>query len=329
MSLKYKKVVKLGNLVVKDNALIEASHKLSESEQRLILLAIVKGREFCDSIEHLKDKELTIHADDYMQAFGATRQGAYKALKQAIMGLFEAKWGYKCVNDKGKTVVVYERFTQSAKYVEDGAEVKFMFANAIIPMLVELERSFTSYEIKQVANLQSRYAMRLYEFLIRFKTSKKLEITLEDLRFRFGLLEHEYQLMSDFKKRVLDSAIKEINEHTDITVKYEQHKKGRTITGFTFTFKYKNKPKAEKQLEQRDKNTADMFTKYTDAQLARAVHSKKFIADYNGLVSAQNPANQSSSAWVTHMVAWLKKDPGNFTNRPMQEYLNDEQASRF
>jgi plasmid replication initiation protein len=319
----------MGDLVVKDNALIEASHKLSESEQRLILLAIVKGREFCDNIEQLKDKELTIHADDYMQAFGVDRHAAYESLKKAVMGLYRAEWGYKYVNDKGKAVVVYERFTQSAKYVEGGAEVKFMFANAIIPMLVELERNFTTYELSQVANLQSRYAMRLYEFLIRYKTSKKLGITLEDLRFRFGLLEHEYQSMSDFKKRVLDLAIKEINEHTDITVKYEQHKKGRTITGFTFTFKYKNKPKAEKQLEQRDENTADMFTQYTDAQLARVVHSKKFMADYNGLVSAQNPANQSSSAWVTHMVAWLKKDPYKFTKRPMQDYLDDVQASRF
>ena len=62
----------------------------------------------------------------------------------------------------------YERFTQSAEYVESGAEVKFRFADAIIPMLVELERNFTSYEVKQIANLQSRYAMRLYEFLIRF-----------------------------------------------------------------------------------------------------------------------------------------------------------------
>ena len=46
----------MGDLVVKDNALIEASHKLSEAEQRLILLAIVKGREFCDSIGQLKGK---------------------------------------------------------------------------------------------------------------------------------------------------------------------------------------------------------------------------------------------------------------------------------
>ena len=319
----------MGDLVVKDNALIEASHKLSESEQRLILLAIVKGREFCDSVEQLKGKELTIHADDYMQAFGVDKSTAYRVLKKAVVDLYRAEWGYKYLNKKGETVVRYERFTQSAEYVEGGSEVKFRFADAIIPMLVELERNFTTYEITQVANLQSRYAMRLYEFLIRYKTSKKLEITLEDLRFRFGLLGHEYSRMSDFKKDVLDLAVKQINEHTDITVKYEQHKKGRNITGFTFTFKYKTTQKVTKQLEQRDENTADMFTQYTDAQLARVVHSKKFIADYNGLVSAQNPANQSSSAWVAHMVAWLKKDPNNFTKRPLQEYLDDEQAQRF
>ena len=39
----------------------------------------------------------------------------------------------------------YERFTQSAEYVENEATVKFMFANAIIPMLVELERNFDAF----------------------------------------------------------------------------------------------------------------------------------------------------------------------------------------
>jgi hypothetical protein len=29
------------------------------------------------------------------------------------------------------------------------------------------------------------------------------------------------------------------------------------------------------------------------------------------------------------MVAWLKKDPNNFTKRPIQEYLDDEQAPKF
>ena len=56
----------------------------------------------------------------------------------------------------------YERFTQSAEYVESGAEVKFRFADAIIPMLVELENVTSLVMRLQIANLQSRYAMRLY-----------------------------------------------------------------------------------------------------------------------------------------------------------------------
>lgn len=46
----------MGKLVVKDNAFLEAGHKLNEVEQQLVLLAIVKAREFCDSVEQLRGK---------------------------------------------------------------------------------------------------------------------------------------------------------------------------------------------------------------------------------------------------------------------------------
>ena len=292
---------KMGNLIVKDNALIEASHKLSESEQRLVLLAILKGREFCDSIEELKDKELIIHAEDYMKAFGVERQSAYEALKKAVLGLFEAKWGYRFVNSKGNIEVAYERFTQSAKYVENEATVKFMFANSIIPMLVELERNFTSYEIEQVANLQSRYAMRLYECLIRFKASKLLNITLDELRFRFGLLDTEYKVMSDFKKRVLDMAVKDINDNTDITVSYDQHKQGRTITSFTFKFKQKAKVKTAKvEQHKRDPNTLDMFVPMTDNQ--RFAFAKKIAKLPEASHLAKGQANTSYDAFAEQIA---------------------------
>ena len=66
---------------------------------------------------------------------------------------------------------------------------------------------------------------------------------LSDLRGKLGVENNEYEMMSDFKKRVLDIAIDQINEHTDITVNYEQHKAGRVITGFTFSLKQKKQPK--------------------------------------------------------------------------------------
>jgi plasmid replication initiation protein len=49
--------------------------------------------------------------------------------------------------------------------------------------------------------------------------------------------------MHHFKNRVLDTAITQINEHTDIKTTYEQHKQGRTITGFSFRFKQKHSRK--------------------------------------------------------------------------------------
>ena len=305
----------MGNLIVKDNALITASHKLGEVEQRLILLAILKGREFCDSVEQLKGKELIIHADDYMQTFGVDRSVAYKALKQAVMGLFDAKWGYKYINDKGNKVVRYERFTQSAQYVEGEGTVSFRFADAIIPMLVELERNFTTYEIKQVAELSSSYAMRLYEFFMQHldkKTGKGwLDISLDDLRFRFGLLPTEYTLMSDFKKRVLELSLKQINTKTDLSATYTQRKQGRVIVGFRFEFERKTNAKPKKTKEKTANINLDNLTDqerdiiaqknaYADSIGATAEHRqnliKQALKQHQDAIQAEQEAKQRKKA---------------------------------
>lgn len=165
-------------------------------------------------MEQLQGKELIIHADDYMQTFGVTRQVAYRVLKKAVVDLFRAEWGYKFINKHGKKQVAYRRFVQAVDYIDDGATVLFKFADDTVPMLIELEKRFTTYEIEQVAQLSSQYAMRLYEFFMQHldkKTGKGwLDISLDELRFRFGLLPTEYKEIKDFKRRVLDFAMKQI-----------------------------------------------------------------------------------------------------------------------
>ena len=90
------------------------------------------------------------------------------------------------------------------------------------------------------------------------------ELELSEFRNRLGIGDSEYTAMNNFKSRVLEPAIKQINEHTDITASYEQHKRGRTISGFSFRFKQKQQ--AKKIESKRDPDTADLFTKMTDAQ---------------------------------------------------------------
>ena len=70
-------------------------------------------------------------------------------------------------------------------------------------------------------------------------------ILLDEFRQKLGVLPDEYSRMFDFKKYVLDMAVKQINANTDINIVYEQHKNGRTISGFSFSFKQKKVVKKE------------------------------------------------------------------------------------
>ena len=76
----------MSKLVVKDNALMNASYNLDLVEQRLILLAIIEARESGKGIN--ANDPLTVHAESYINQFGVHRVTAYQALKDACDNLF-------------------------------------------------------------------------------------------------------------------------------------------------------------------------------------------------------------------------------------------------
>lgn len=227
-------------LVVKDNALINASYNLDTTEQRLILLAIVQARELSKGID--ANTTLEVHAQHYMKQFNVDRHAAYEALKNAANSLFERKFSYKGIHEATqKEKVIKSRWVSKIAYVDSAGILELVFAPDVVPLITQLERSFTSYELKQISSLSSKYAIRLYELLIQWRSVGKTPLfKIEDFRFKLGLGSDEYQIMGNFKKKVLDLALTQINDKTDIVATYEQHKSGRTITGFSFSFITKN-----------------------------------------------------------------------------------------
>jgi len=223
-------------LVVKDNALINASYNLDTTEQRLILLAIVKAREVSKEVD--ANSTLEVHAQHYMKQFNVDRHAAYEALKNAANSLFERKFSYKGIHESTqKEKIVKSRWVSKIAYVDSAGILELVFAPDVIPLITQLEQSFTSYELKQISSLSSKYAIRLYELLIQWRSIGKTPVFLvDDFRFKLGLGTDEYKIMSNFKKKVLDAALTQINEKTDIVATYEQHKSGRNIIGFSFSF---------------------------------------------------------------------------------------------
>lgn len=249
------------DLVVKDNALINASYNLDLVEQRLILLAIVEARDSGRGIN--ANDPLEVHAESYVNQFNVARQTAYQALKDACKDLFVRQFSYQEINKRGNVENVLSRWVSEIRYIDDEATVKLIFAPAIVPLITRLEEQFTKYELQQISNLSSAYAVRLYELLIAWRSTGQTPIIeLAEFRQKIGVLDDEYTRMGNFKDRVLNLAIAQINEHTDINVQCQQHKKGRNISGFSFTFKLKKVVIAHNK----EQTALEIFSKFTDAQ---------------------------------------------------------------
>lgn len=309
-------------LVVKDNSLINASYSLGLVEQRIMLLAIVEARETGQGIN--TDTFLEVHAQHYADRFDIDVNNAYAMLAEATLSLFNRQVTYIAYDEKrNKPEKRVVRWVSGISYVEGSGVVKLRFSPEVVPLITRLEKNFTSYELEQVKNL-SIYSTRLYEVLICWRSVGKVTITLEELRNKLGLID-EYSRLEAFKRRVLDPAVKQISEYTDITAKYEQHKQGRVITGFTFRFKIKkDKKKLTSKATNMGADNDDMFNidGLSDKQLGRITRNPRFVADYNELVSSTSPAGQDMKVWEFEMMNRLKKDVSIFKKRPIREYLD-------
>lgn len=268
------------NLIIKDNALINASYHLDLIEQRLILLAIAQSRRVGEELT--ATTKLKISVSDYIDTYSLQGRSVYENIKKACKTLFERQFTYTEQQEKGVRVAT-SRWVSEIAYNDKTTAIDITFAPSVVPLITMLERHFTSYNLEQVAGLNSKYAIRLYEIVIAWKSNGKTnQIGLEQLRDRLGVFDDEYQRMELFKRKVLDKSVAEINEKTEINLSYEQHKQGRKIVGFTFTVKQKSKPKKLKTQEQeRDPKTPNIFDNLTDKE-REIIAQKNAYADQIG-----------------------------------------------
>ena len=161
----------MGELIVKDNSLINASYNLELTEQRLILLAIIHARKTGKGIT--SDSKLEIYANDYIQQFQVEKHAAYEALKNAVNNLFNRQFSFQEKSEKG-IGVVKSRWVSRIKYIDSAAILEITFAPDVVPLIMSLEEHFTSYQLQQITQLTSKYAIRLYELIIAWRDTGRV-----------------------------------------------------------------------------------------------------------------------------------------------------------
>ena len=232
------------NLVVKSNQLVEASYRLTLAEQRLILFAIVEARRTQSGLS--ADKFATIRATDYAAMYGVQLNKAYEQIKEASETLFQRYVVFHDTHpESGKPRKSKVRWLSTASYIDGAGTIQIRFATDMVAHITQLEREFTRYSLQVIANMTSAYAIRLYELLMQWGSVGERQIELAWLK-KTLMLEKDYPRLFDFKRRVLDVAVSQINEHSDLTVSYTQRKSGRLVTHLIFIFAPKDAPLTER-----------------------------------------------------------------------------------
>ena len=214
-------------VIRKSNALIEASYKLTVSEQRLLVLL---ASEISPDDENFKDYEIRV--SEFAQMFELELNNSlYDTLQNAALSLMKQQLKF---NDDSVIKVV--QWLSYIEYVKGSGIVKLRFDKALMPHLLQLKQRFTQYQIDNIVRLKGQYSARVYELLKAeaFKAKNGLFerfFQIDELREILGIDTNAYPVFNDFKIYVINPSVNEISISSDLTINDVRYgKTGRKIT---------------------------------------------------------------------------------------------------
>lgn len=138
-------------------------------------------------------------------------------------------------NEDGDT---FEYLNVFKKMKYERGTFTFVWNEEITPHILELKDRYVLTDLKITSNFKSGFSWVLYDYLRGHYGNFYINIKKTELLELFGVSEKKSYVnnTAKFKQSVLDVAVDEINEFTELEVSYEEIKKGRSITGFTLKY---------------------------------------------------------------------------------------------
>lgn len=214
--------------VIKHNDIVQKSKfSLSLVEQKTInfLISLIKPKSaYPNQIQPL---EYDFEIQQYCKICGIDYQNGknYKMVRDTLKSLRDKSIVIQLDNGTETSVSWINKFWSN----KGKGYAKIRFDEDIAPYIFNLYENTTRFELLNVLPMKSKYSVHMYE-LCRSWAGIKLKIySIEELRSLLGLEKEELVRYPDFRRRVLETAQKEINTLTDLNVKFEPIKKGRKV----------------------------------------------------------------------------------------------------
>jgi plasmid replication initiation protein len=180
-------------------------------------------------------REYTLSAKEFSEQFNIELKHAYGILKKSVDKL--RKTDIKIEQpDLFKTT--YINVCEMVTYNHKEGNITIEFTQRIMEYLKQRSNNFTLYNLKEVADLTSIYAVRIYELMQQFNTQTGMLIhTIEQWREILAITPEQYKTYNNLKRKVFTQALEEINSKTGYKLTMLEHKEGRKVVRVEFNFK--------------------------------------------------------------------------------------------
>lgn len=216
----------------RDDMIQRSRFDLTLREQRLVLFAIskIKPHDTSDTIYEFNIR-------DIVKIVG-TKDESYTRIKYIAKALSDKSW-WVLSDDNIESLV---RWFSDFEINHSNNTVRLKFHEKVMPYLTELVKQhkyYTSYGLNDVLPMRHQSSPRLYEILKSYsKNNMVWFFETEQLKYLMNC--QNYSRWVDFKRRILEPSVEEINDMTSMIVTYETVFEGRKVVGVKFFMKELN-----------------------------------------------------------------------------------------
>lgn len=239
------------NLVVQDNMFVQGSYDMTALQQKLLLILISTIKK-----DDIKTYRTIFRVVDIAKLMEISPEPLYRDLPKACKSLMEKVIEIKQPNGDWEmfNIISY------AKYRKKEGSILLEINEKASPYLLQLKDLFTSFKLGNVINLNSKYAIRLYQLSKCSLFRGEISYTVDELKKILKLTQKSYNRFNNITSKIIQPSIEEINLKTDIKLDYKTIKQGVKAVGIKFIITT-NKPKNIKL--KNDSNNVNTKTKKT------------------------------------------------------------------
>lgn len=230
-------IIDINHSIVQANALIKSISKLDLSTMKIFEMAV----SCIDTSKGLENNRVIMKKKDILNTLQLSDTKKYTYLNQVLKNMVSQGIEIEIEEENGVKDISFYAVTTYINYKSKGnPDVILEFNPKLLPYLIDLKEHFTQYKLREIIHLNSKYAVILYKWCMmnyqqgtynpKFYNPK---ITMKDLRILTNT-KKEYLQFTNFEKKVLKIAEREINSKTQLRVSYDKIKDGRNIAWIQF-----------------------------------------------------------------------------------------------